>query len=177
METDATSGTRCTGYERYQLDREAYDQRAQWGPCFICQIVAGNTEHPEHVIYDDADAIAFLDKYPAMYGHVLVAPKQHKEQVTGDFALAEYIRLQEVLYRVAEAVRLETGAERVYLMSLGSNQGNAHVHWHIAPLPPGVPYVEQQLAALRKGILRIPEDEQSALAARMRRRLEAADDN
>ena len=33
--------------------------------------------------------------------------------------------------------------ERLYLLSLGSHQGNAHVHWHIAPLPPGVPYAKR----------------------------------
>ena len=45
-------------------------------------------------------------------------------------------------------------------MSLGSHQGNAHVHWHVAPLPPGVPYEEQQFAALMhevNGYLDIPE--------------------
>jgi len=31
---------------------------------------------------------------------------------------------------------------RVYILSLGSQQGNKHVHWHSAPLPFGVP-VEQ----------------------------------
>ena len=38
--------------------------------------------------------------------------------------------------------------ERLYLLALGSRQGNAHVHWHVAPLPPGVPYEKQQYAAL-----------------------------
>lgn len=31
---------------------------------------------------------------------------------------------------------------------LGSREGNSHVHWHLAPLPPGVPFEQQQLAAL-----------------------------
>jgi diadenosine tetraphosphate (Ap4A) HIT family hydrolase len=74
--------------------------------------------------------------------------------------------------RVAEAVRQEVSAERVYLLSLGSNQGNAHVHWHIVPLPPGVPYHEQQLAVYRQGILRISEEERVSLAARIRERIE-----
>jgi diadenosine tetraphosphate (Ap4A) HIT family hydrolase len=51
---------------------------------------------------------------------------------------------------VAEAVRQEVGAERVYLLSFGSNQGHSHVHWHVAPLPSGVPYREQQQAVFRK---------------------------
>jgi hypothetical protein len=34
------------------------------------------------------------------------------------------------------------------LLSLGSQQANAHVHWHIAPLPPGVPLQRQQFHQL-----------------------------
>jgi len=70
----------------------------------------------------------------------LVCPKEQREQATADFSAEEYLALQRaVLHRVAEAVREEVGAERMYVLTLGSNQGNAHVHWHVGPLPPGVP--------------------------------------
>ena len=122
-------------FERYQPDLDAYVRRAQSGPCFVCAIVSQDPDFPEHhVFYEDDAAIAFLNRYPTQYGSTLVAPKEHKEQVAGDFTLDEYLGLQ-VVYRVAEAVGEEVGAERVYLLSLGSNQGNAHVHWHVVPLP------------------------------------------
>ena len=162
-------------YERYQIDwedREAYHQRAQTGPCFICRIIARDPDFPADIIYEDDISIVFLDKYPRVVGYTLVAPRRHREQVTGGFTLAEYLDLQRMVYRVTEAVRQETGAERVYLLSLGSNQGNAHVHWHIVPLPPGVPYDEQQLAVYRQGILRIPEEDRVSLAGRIRERIE-----
>lgn len=162
-------------YERYQIDWEdweAYHQRAQTGPCFICRIIARDPDFPADIIYEDDISIVFLDKYPRVVGYTLVAPRRHREQVTGDFTLAEYLDLQRMVYRVTEAVRQETGAERVYLLSLGSNQGNAHVHWHIVPLPPGVPYDEQQLAVYRQGILRIPEEDRVFLAGRIRERIE-----
>ncbi len=38
--------------------------------------------------------------------------------------------------------------ERMYCLSLGGQQGNAHLHWHLAPLPPGAPYDRQQYYAL-----------------------------
>lgn len=76
-----------------------------------------------------------------------------------------------MVYRVSEAIRQELAAERMYILALGSNQGNAHVHWHVVPLPPGVPYEEQQGAALRKGVLRIPEEDRAGYALRIRRRL------
>lgn len=158
--------------ERFCLDLDAYHKQAQTGPCFVCQIVAENPEYPAHIVYEDDIAIAFLDKYPHLCGWTLVAPREHREQVTGDFAVEEYLDLQRVVYRVAEAVRQEVGAERVYLLSFGSNQGISHVHWHVAPLPPGVPYGQQQPAVFRKGVLKIPEEEKRSLAIRIRKRIE-----
>jgi ATP adenylyltransferase len=159
-------------FERFKIDLDALHHEAQTGPCFICQIVARNPKYPAHIVYEDNAAIAFLDKLPPLYGHTLIAPREHKEQVTGDFTPEEYLNLQRRVHRIVEAIRQEVGAERVYLCSLGSNQGNAHVHWHVAPLPPGVPYQQQQLAVFRQDPLRIPEEERASLAARIRRRIE-----
>ena len=146
----------------------------QTGPCFVCQIVAKNSQSPAHVIYEDENSIAFLDKYPRQYGYTLVAPKEHLEQVTADFDLARYLELQRLIFYVSEAVRAEVGAERMYIFTFGSNQGNAHVHWHIAPLPPGTPYEAQQGAAVswQNGVLNVPEAKMVDMAARLRYRLE-----
>jgi hypothetical protein len=64
--------------------------------------------------------------------------------------------------------------ERLYILTLGSQQGNRHVHWHLAPLPPGVPYEQQQTAALdlSKGVLAIPDEEMASLARSIRQALE-----
>jgi diadenosine tetraphosphate (Ap4A) HIT family hydrolase len=159
-------------FERYEIDAEAYHRRCQIGPCFICRIVERDPEYPHDLVYEDDVVIAFLDKYPRLYGWILVAPREHREQVTGDFAIEAYLALQRRLYAISEAVRQELGAERIYLLALGSNQGNAHVHWHVIPLPPGVPYLQQQLGVFREGILRMPEGDRIALAGRIRRRIE-----
>lgn len=158
------------------FDMDAYVERITKGPCFICEILAGNPDYPHHVIYEDEQAIVFLNKYPILRGYTLVAPRQHREQVTGDFTPAEYLQLQALLYRVAEAVRRVVPTERVYLLSLGSQQANSHVHWHIAPLPPGVPFLEQQLEVLRveDRILDLSNEEMSSLAAQIRAAMEQA---
>lgn len=158
---------------RIPFDMEGYVERISHGPCFICEIVKGNPEFRHHLVYEDEQAIVFLNKYPSLLGYVLVAPKQHREQVTGDFSKREYLELQDLIYRITEAVRRVMRAERVYLLSLGSQQGNSHVHWHIAPLPPGVPFHQQQLEALKieDGVLDVPEPEMDALARRIREAL------
>jgi diadenosine tetraphosphate (Ap4A) HIT family hydrolase len=79
---------------------------------------------------------------------------------------AEFLALQHVVRRVARAVAAVVPTERMYSLSLGSQQGNAHLHWHVAPLPPGVPYDQQQYYALmqEKGILDVDDSTQATLA-------------
>jgi len=127
-----------------------------------------------HIIHQDNTCIIFLNKYPVLYGYVLVAPVEHKEQVTGSFTVGEYLALQRMVYRTVEAVQKSVTAERIYILSLGSQQGNSHVHWHIVPLPYGVPFKEQQLEALRieNGILDIPDDEMENLARQIRQEID-----
>jgi diadenosine tetraphosphate (Ap4A) HIT family hydrolase len=140
--------------------------------CFICEIVAGRGTNI--VVHTDDAHIAFLNRYPTLFGYTLVAPKDHLVDVTGSFDIDRYLALQRFLFSVSEAVRIETGAERMYLLSLGSHQGNAHVHWHVAPLPPNTPYEMQQFEALRaeNGVLQVPDDDQNAFARRVRERLQ-----
>ena len=153
----------------WQLSRRPPDE------CFICAIVAGRPRLPHEIVYEDDDAIAFLDRWPPLWGATLVCPKAHREQVTGDFDEGEYLRLQAVVRRVGEAVRATVPCERLYVMSLGSASGNRHVHWHVAPLPPGVPRLLQQCRSYEEmlvGRLDIPPSEMRELATHIRGRLE-----
>ena len=152
-----------------QVDVKGYIERITGGLCFICEMQAGNPDYRHHIIYEDEAAIVFLNKYPILYGYTLVAPRKHCEHVTGDFTREEYLSLQDLIYRVSEALSQVVPTERMYILSLGSQQGNSHVHWHIAPLPPGVPLEKQQFEALRleKGILNLSEEEMTTLAARI----------
>ena len=161
-------------FDRYHPDMKALHHGFRTSPCFVCEVVS--READAHIIYEDDHALVFLDKYPRQYGYTLFAPKQYKEQVTGDFGIEAYLELQTLVYHVSEAVRREVEAERIYLFTFGSNQGNAHVHWHVAPLPPGTPYEEQQGAAVswRRGALAVPEKEMEQLAVRLRGRIESS---
>ena len=134
--------------ERVPFDLDAYVARATSGRCFVCEFVGGNPNYAHDTVAETDSAIAFLNKYPTLFGYVIVAPKAHREQVTGDFDEIEYLELQRFVYRVAEAMRRVLAPERIYVLSIGSQAANAHVHWHIAPLPPGVPLEQQQYHAL-----------------------------
>jgi histidine triad (HIT) family protein len=153
---------------RFDVDRYLSEVRAR--PCFICGLVSGDPDFAHHVVFEDDFAIAFLNKHPPLVGYVLVCPKAHLEQITGDLSLKEYLQLQTVIYAVSEALRTTLEVERVYVLSLGSQEGNRHVHWHVAPLPPGIPFEQQQFAALdleRAGVLAIGEPEMRQLARKI----------
>jgi diadenosine tetraphosphate (Ap4A) HIT family hydrolase len=121
-------------------------------------------------VFDDGDHVAFLNRYPTVYGYVLVSPRRHVEHVVRDLSEEEYLRLQAVVYRVARAVEAVVASERTYVLSLGSQQGNAHIHWHVAPLPPGTPYEWQQFHALmaEHGVLALSTEQFEQLADRIR---------
>ncbi len=154
--------------ERISIDHDLVRSRLA-GICFICELVAGSPDHFHHVVFEDEETVAFLSKYPTLYGYVIVAPKQHREQVTGDFSESEYLRMQRVIHRVGEAIREVIPTERLYVLSLGSQQANRHVHWHLAPLPPGIPFEEQQYRALdQKDYLQLGPEEATLLAQRIR---------
>ncbi len=155
----ATSSIDPSIYAQRLLD----DNRA--GRCFICDLVQDPSG--EHVIYKDELCIAFLPKYPTMRGRALLAPIEHRTQVVGDFSQADYLALQGHVYRLGRAISAAFATERLYIMSLGSNDGVAHVHWHLAPLPPGVPFTEQQFHALdvANGYLDLSHDELASIAS------------
>jgi hypothetical protein len=117
------------------FDAEQYNRRSREGPCFVCSIRDGHPDYGHHDVYEDADTIAVLGRWPTLLGHCLVAPKQHVESWVHDLDENEY--------------------------------------WHVVPLPPGVPYEQQQLHALlsERGVLNVDDSSQAALARTIRSHL------
>jgi diadenosine tetraphosphate (Ap4A) HIT family hydrolase len=141
--------------------------------CFICELLAGNPDYPHHVAYRDEVAVVFASRFPSVVGHFLVAPVDHREHVVDDFTPDEYAALQRIVHRAGTALSELVPVERLYVLSLGSQQANRHVHWHLAPLPPGVPYEDQQFAVFEasRGHLDLPDEEVADLARRLGDRL------
>ncbi|MFU8851609.1 HIT family protein [Micromonospora sp. SL1-18] len=156
------------------FDFEQYERRVRQGPCFVCALVSGDPDYRHHVVYEDDETVAFLTRNPTLLGYCLVAPKRHIQSWIQEMEQHEFLRFQGVVYAVASAVAATLPTERMYSMSLGSQQGNAHLHWHLAPLPPGVPYHQQQFYALmaENGVLTVDDDAQSALAREVRSRIQ-----
>ncbi|MEU4412535.1 HIT family protein [Nocardia salmonicida] len=156
------------------VDVDAYIDRVQAenaaGRCFICELVDEQTARErETVAYRDEHCVVFFPPYPRLYGYCLLAPHRHATNVVSDFTENDYLALQLRVHRLGRVLAEITPTERLYVFSFGSMQGVAHVHWHLAPLPPGIPFREQQLAAVGKvEYLVIAEAEREDLAERVR---------
>jgi histidine triad (HIT) family protein len=100
-------------------------------PCVFCEIVAGRA--PSHVVYEDAENLAFLDIFPFTRGHLLVVPKRHVDRLV-DLAPAEY---GSFLGAVVQCCRQVEPLTRDY--NVGLNQGRLagqivfHLHFHVIP--------------------------------------------
>ena len=156
---------------REPFDVDAYTRRVRTGPCFVCGILAGDGSQPEEVLHRDDVAITFFARPGVLPGHTLVAPVRHLEGAVGSFDEDAYLAVQRRVHRAGRALSAALDVERLYVLSLGSRQGNSHVHWHLVPLPPGVPYAEQQFAVFdiaRLGVPAGPASSRAALADRVR---------
>ena len=156
---------------RQPFDLEGLVARSRHGPCFICELLKRNPDHAHHVIAEDEEHILFLSKYPTQFGYALVCPKRHVEDLALELSSEAYVALQARVHRLSRAMKRVLPVERVYVLSLGSQQGNSHLHFHVVPLSPGVPYEKQQYHALmaEHGVLDIPAETMADLAGRLGR--------
>jgi hypothetical protein len=133
------------------------------GRCFICELRVRAPPRLRRRLRDCVPAA-----FPDALRLLLVAPKEYRERVVEDFSADEYLALQAVVHRVGRAICRAVPTERLYVLSLGSGEGNSRVHWHPAPLPPGVPFELQQLAALDTDLGLVLDGELEELAGGIR---------
>jgi histidine triad (HIT) family protein len=101
--------------------------------CVFCEIVKRNIA--SHVVYQDEDYIAILDKYPISIGHTLVMPKKHFERVN-DLSPREFSNLYARVYALNRIItsRMNASASHISINDgAAANQLIPHVHVHIIP--------------------------------------------
>jgi histidine triad (HIT) family protein len=116
--------------------------------CIFCKIIAG--ELPARIVREDERTIAFMDIAPATYGHTLVIPRNHSQdllEIPGE-DLEAVVRAGQL---VAARAKERLGADGVNLInSCGAAawQTVFHFHLHVIPRysddPLKLPWVPQQ---------------------------------
>jgi histidine triad (HIT) family protein len=101
--------------------------------CVFCGIVRGEAE--AHVIAETADTVCFLDQLPATYGHALVVPKQHHQDLF-DIPEESFQHVMATAKQVASALRSSCGASGINLVHAtgqSAHQTVFHFHVHVVP--------------------------------------------
>jgi len=99
--------------------------------CLFCRIVSG--EVPATIVYEDDDAIAFLDHRPLFPGHSLLVPRAHVETL-GDLPIELVAPFFEAAQLLARAVELAMEAEGTFVaMNNRVSQSVPHLHVHVVP--------------------------------------------
>jgi histidine triad (HIT) family protein len=101
--------------------------------CLFCAIAAG--ELKAEIVHETPDAVAFLDRYPAARGHVMVIPRIHAPSLVElpDEAVGGlFLAVKAVMRKVSDALH-------PVAVNVGWNQGKDagqhvfHLHVHVLP--------------------------------------------
>lgn len=102
--------------------------------CVFCRIVRG--ELPATRVYEDEQVLVFMDIFPLRRGHVLVIPREHRQQLH-ELPAPVRARLVDTAARVSKA--LYASALKPAAVHFAINDGPAahqtvpHVHLHVLP--------------------------------------------
>ncbi|HEY8395875.1 MAG TPA: HIT family protein [Bacilli bacterium] len=101
--------------------------------CVFCKIVNG--EIPAYKVYEDNDFLAFLDISQATFGHTLVVPKKHYDNI---FALEEEkaAEMMKVVLKLSKKLKSALGIDALNVLNNNgplAGQSVNHVHIHLIP--------------------------------------------
>jgi histidine triad (HIT) family protein len=102
--------------------------------CVFCKIIHGDIQTSSK-IYEDETIFAFLSNGPVNFGHTLIIPKDHVENVyeAGEDTLA---RLGVAFKKIATAVKKATNADGINIITnneRAAGQVVFHLHFHVIP--------------------------------------------
>lgn len=101
--------------------------------CIFCKIVKGKI--PSYKIYEDEHVYAFLDIACDTYGHTLVVPKKHCENVL-DCDSVSLAHILPAVQKIANHYVQNCGFSGVNILNASgksAQQSVFHLHFHIIP--------------------------------------------
>jgi histidine triad (HIT) family protein len=125
-------------------------------------------EIPSSKVYEDDDALVFMDVMPQAPGHTLVVPKAPSRNIL-DADPQVLAKLMPVVQRTAQAVKDAMEADGVTVVQFNepaSGQTVYHLHFHVIPRHEGVPLMPHSRDMEKPEVL-------AAHAEKIRAKLEA----
>ena len=105
-------------------------------PCFICDGLAGNDDRGHLIAQRTPWSVVLLNRFPYNNGHLLVAPRAHKGQLS-ELNSDELVQVMETLRQMVRVLdRLMHPDGYNIGLNLGRVAGAGllgHLHWHVVP--------------------------------------------
>ena len=98
-------------------------------------------EIPCHKVYEDADALVFMDVMPQSAGHTLVVPKAASRNVF-DADPAVLAKVLPLVQKISVAAKAAFSADGITVMQFNESAGGQsvfHLHYHVIPRFDGIP--------------------------------------
>ena len=98
-------------------------------------------EIPCHKVYEDDDAIAFMDVMPQSPGHTLIVPKAPSRNVL-DADPKVLAKILPLVQKIANASKTAFSADGITVMQFNEPAGGQtvfHLHYHVIPRYDGQP--------------------------------------
>jgi histidine triad (HIT) family protein len=99
--------------------------------CAFCEIVGG--KEATHVVFEDDICLAFLDRRPLFWGHLLLIPKAHYPTLTdlpSDLVGSFFTNVQLLAQAVEQAMQAQGSFVAI---NNRVSQSVPHLHVHIVP--------------------------------------------
>lgn len=135
--------------------------------CVFCAIAAGTL--PAHLVYEDEDVVAFLDRGPIRPGHTQIVPRRHVphfDDLPADLLVAIILAGQ----KIARAQKRTWGVERCAFLFTGGDI--AHAHAHVVPMVAATDITSRRYIANAdlqfRPMPQPPHEEMAGTAARLR---------
>lgn len=93
--------------------------------CTFCSII--EKVESAVVVYENSDAVVFMDKHPINVGHVLVIPKSHIESFY-ELEEDQFTKLMLLVRRVAAVINSAFQPRKVGMLAAGFDVAHAHIH-------------------------------------------------
>lgn len=101
--------------------------------CVFCKII--NNEFSSYKVYEDEEVLAILDLSQTTYGHTLVMPKKHYDNMLA-FPQNEWEHLMEVVKTLSQKIMTKLNAKGFNILintNEAAGQTVNHLHVHIIP--------------------------------------------
>jgi histidine triad (HIT) family protein len=101
--------------------------------CIFCKIIDGNI--PSSKVYEDENILAILDLSQTTYGHTLVMPKKHYQNIL-EIPSDELATLMVKVQELAKLITAKLNANGVNILvntNEAAGQTVMHLHIHIIP--------------------------------------------